>query len=291
MTVRSNATHPVPVSAGIGLRHPHFREMAATRPTIGWLEVHSENFMHEGAEPDLLDDLRRDYPVSLHGVGLSLGGADPVDKAHLARLKALVDRIEPALVSEHVSWSIADGAYLNDLLPLPYTDEALANLIDHIDAAQSALGRRILIENPSTYFQYRCSEMSEELFIAEAVRRSGCALLLDVNNVFVSAANHGTDADAYIAAMPIEAIAEIHLAGHTVKSIDGVEIRIDDHASPVSDPVWALYRRTIARCGPVPTLIERDAEIPALDALLSEAAMAQDILTRSGGSTDVTVAA
>lgn len=271
-------SNKLPMRAGIGLRHPHHRDFTATRPAIGWIEVHSENFMRGGPPADLLADLRRDYPVSLHGVGLSLGSADDLDPRHLDRLAALVERIEPALVSEHVSWSVADGRYLNDLLPLPYTEEALGVLVDHIDQVQTRLGREIAIENPSTYLQLDNAEMDEAAFVAEAVQRSGCLLLLDVNNVYVSARNHGFDADAYLDAMPADRVAEIHLAGHTLKSIDGVELRIDDHASPVPDAVWALYRRTIERVGTRPTLIEWDAEIPALDVLLAEAAKADAML-------------
>jgi len=276
--------------AGIGLRHPHHREFSETRPAIGWIEVHSENFMRGGTPADLLANLRRDYPVSLHGVGLSLGSAFDLDARHLERLAALVERIEPSLVSEHVSWSVADGRYLNDLLPLPYTEEALCVLVDHIDAVQTRLGRAIAIENPSTYLQLDGGEMDEASFVAAAVRRSGCRLLLDVNNVYVSARNHGFDADAYLDAMPADQVAEIHLAGHTLKSIDGVELRIDDHASPVPDAVWQLYRRTIERIGARPTLIEWDAEIPALDVLLAEAAKADAILTKRREARDGIVA-
>ena len=280
----------LPTRAGIGLRHPHHRDFATTRPAIGWVEVHSENFMRGGPPADLLADLRRDYPVSLHGVGLSLGSAGDLDARHLERLAALVERIEPALVSEHVSWSVADGRYLNDLLPLPYTGEALGVLVDHIAAVQTRLGRAIAIENPSTYLQLDGAEMDEASFVAEAVRRSGCHLLLDVNNVYVSARNHGFDADAYLDAMPSDRIAEIHLAGHTLKSIDGVELRIDDHASPVPDAVWQLYRRTIARVGARATLIEWDAEIPPLDTLLAEAAKADAILAKQREGRDGIVA-
>jgi len=271
----------IPAHAGIGLRFPHHRAMAETRPPVSWLEVHSENFMRGGPPLDLLTDLRRDYPISLHGVGLSLGSAEPIDDTHLARLKTLVDRIEPGLVSEHVSWSIADGAYLNDLLPLPYTEEALGALVVNIDRAQNALGRAILIENPSTYLQFAHSDMSEADFIVEAARRSGCSLLLDLNNVYVSARNHGIDEAVYIAAMPGDRIGEIHLAGHSLRTIRGIELRIDDHASTVSDEVWSLYRTTIARLGPIPTLIEWDAEIPPLETLISESRKAQAILNQA----------
>ena len=292
MTDTRNPAHrDRPLLAGIGLRHPHHRDFAATRPATGWIEVHSENFMRGGPPADLLADLRRDYPVSLHGVGLSLGSAGDLDARHLDQLAALVERIEPALVSEHVSWSVADGRYLNDLLPLPYTEEALGVLVDHIDDVQTRLGREIAIENPSTYLQLDGAEMDEATFVAEAVRGSGCRLLLDVNNVYVSARNHGFDAHAYLDAMPAERVAEIHLAGHTLKSIGGVELRIDDHASPVPDAVWELYRRTIGRIGPRPTLIEWDAEIPALDTLLAEAAKADRILDERREARDGIVAA
>jgi hypothetical protein len=286
MTEMQQKVDAIPPRAGIGLRHPHHRATMETRPAVGWLEVHSENFMRGGPSLDLLTDLRRDYPVSLHGVGLSLGSAEPIDDTHLARLKALVDRVEPGLVSEHVSWSIADGTYLNDLLPLPYTEEALRHLVDNIDRMQTALARTILIENPSTYFQFVHSEMDEAAFIAEALRRSGCGLLLDLNNVYVSARNHGFDADTYIAALPADRIGEIHLAGHSLKSIDGCELRIDDHGSAVSDEVWALFRATIARHGPIPTLIEWDSDIPALERLVAEAAKAQLVLDPKGGTSD-----
>jgi len=283
---------PIPAAAGIGLRHPHHREMIESRPAVGWLEVHTENHMRGGFPLAVLEDLRRDYPISLHGVGLSLGGIAAPDKTHLARWRALIDRIEPGLVSEHVAWSIADGVYLNDLLPIPYTEEALAVLVEHIDQAQNALGRELLIENPSTYLRFAHSEMDEATFVAEAVRRSGCGLLLDVNNAYVSARNHGFDAWGYIAAMPHDRVGEIHLAGHTEKNIDGVELRIDDHASAVSDPVWALYRDTIATLGAVPTLIEWDAEIPPLATLLDEARKAQRLLDGgpAAGADDAAVA-
>ncbi len=282
---------PLPARAGIGLRHPHHRAFAETRPAIGWIEVHSENFMRGGPSADLLAGLRRDYPVSLHGVGLSLGSAGDLDARHLDRLAALAERIEPALVSEHVAWSVADGRYLNDLLPLPYTGEALGVLVAHIDQVQTRLGREIAIENPSTYLQLDGAEMDEANFVAEAVRRSGCLLLLDVNNVYVSARNHRFDADAYLDAMPAERVAEIHLAGHTLKSVDGIELRIDDHASAVSDAVWQLYRRTVGRIGARPTLIEWDAEIPPLDVLLAEAATADAILAERREARDGIVAA
>jgi hypothetical protein len=286
MNAASYGSNQVPPRAGIGLRHPHHRAVMEAPPAVGWLEVHSENFMRGGPALSVLETLRHDYPISLHGVGLSLGSAEPIDDTHLARLKALVDRIEPGLVSEHVSWSVADGAYLNDLLPLPYTGEALGHLVANIDRMQTALGRTILIENPSTYFQFVHSEMDETTFIAAALHRSGCRLLLDLNNVYVSARNHGFDAEGYIIALPADRIAEIHLAGHSLKSIDDCELRIDDHGSEVCDEVWALFRAAIASNGPIPTLIEWDSEIPPLERLVAEAAKAQRVLDRKGGTSD-----
>ena len=286
MNAANSGPNRVPPRAGIGLRHPHHRAALETPPAVGWFEVHSENFMRGGPALAVLETLRRDYPIGLHGVGLSLGSAEAIDEAHLARLVALVDRIEPGVVSEHVSWSVADGVYLNDLLPLPYTEEALGHLVENIDRMQTALGRTILIENPSTYFQFVHSEMDEAVFIAEALIRSGCGLLLDLNNVYVSARNHGFDADGYTAALPADRIAEIHLAGHSLKSIDGCELRIDDHGSEVCDAVWALFRSAIERHGPIPTLIEWDSEIPPLERLVAEAAKAQRVLDRKGGTSD-----
>lgn len=240
--------------------------------------MHPENYFGGGRPRYCLERLAETYPISLHGVGLSLGSAEPLDRGHLARVKALADAIRPGLVSEHVAWSGVGGVHLNDLLPVPYTDEALAALVRNIDNAQQVLGRRILIENPSTYLAFAESSMSEWDFIAAAVERSGCGLLLDVNNVYVSAGNHGFDAAAYLAAMPAVAIAEIHLAGHLTRQVDDVELRIDDHGSAVDPAVWSLYRSVIARIGPRPTLIEWDTRIPPLETLVAEAAKADRIL-------------
>lgn len=264
---RRAAPSSIPRRAGIGLRTPHYRDILATRPDIGWVEVHSENYFCEGGQPlYFLDRVRRDYAVSLHGVGLSLGSVGPLDTGHLARLKRLVDRVEPGLVSEHLSWSAAGGRHLNDLLPLPYTEEALAVVCRKVQQTQEALGRRILVENISSYLRFRHSTIQEAEFIAQVVARSGCGLLLDVNNVFVSAANHGFDARAFLAAIPAAAVEEIHLAGH-----DHAEgLLIDTHGTRVAAPVWALYRETVARLGPVPTLIEWDTDIPPLAVLLDE---------------------
>lgn len=271
----------LPARAGIGLRSRHVDELLARRPAVPWLEVHPENYLGGGAACASLEAVRRDYPVSLHGVGLSLGTAGELDRHHLSRLRGLVDRIEPCLVSEHLSWSTAGGAYLNHLLPLPYTEETLTVVARHVDEAQEALERRILIENPSSYLRFRHSNIGESQFLAELVRRTGCGLLCDVNNIHVSAWNVGLDADAYLDALPAGAVEEIHLAGHAANDADGRTILIDDHGSPVAPPVWSLYRRALERFGPVPTLIEWDTDIPELDVLLAEAQAAEGILAEA----------
>ena len=261
--------------AGIGLRAPHVAEVRATRPRVGWFEVHSENYFVDGG-PALasLAAIRADYPLSLHGVGLSLGSTDPLDRGHLARLARLIARVEPALVSEHLCWSGVGGRHFNDLLPLPYTEEALAHVCDRVDAVQEALGRELLVENVSSYLAFAASTIPEWEFVAAVARRTGCRLLLDVNNIHVNAVNHGFDADAYVAAMPADAVAEIHLAGFDASG----PCLIDTHGAPVAPEVWALYRRTIDRLGPRPTLIEWDTDIPAFAVLQREAATAQAIL-------------
>ncbi|QEX22788.1 hypothetical protein FRZ61_27200 [Hypericibacter adhaerens] len=274
----------IPAAAGIGLRHPHHRALLDGDRRTGWLEAHAENYMTGGWIRHVLGRLREAYPLSLHGVGLSLGGAAPLDRDHLERLRQLVRQTEPGLVSEHVAWTGMGGLYLNDLLPLPWTEEALANLVAHVGQTQDALGRTILIENPSSYLAFRHSEMSEPAFLVEACRRSGCGLLLDVNNVFVSARNLGFDPEAYLQAIPGELVGEIHLAGHSRQDVEGVELRIDDHGSAVAPEVWALYRQTIARIGPRPTLIEWDSSIPDLPVLLAEAAKADAVLSGYGGA-------
>ena len=273
-----NGKRALPSGAGIGLRAPHVGELLATRPAVPWLEVHPENYMSGGPALVLLDAVRREYPVSLHGVGLSLGTAEDIDARHLSRLRSLVDRLEPCLVSEHLSWSTAGGAYLNHLLPLPYTDETLDVVADHIDEVQNALGRRILIENPSSYLRFRHSSMAEPHFLAELARRTGCGLLCDVNNIYVSAWNVGLDAGSYLDALPVPAIGEIHLAGHAANDADGRTILIDDHGSPVTAPVWKLYQRALERFGSVPTLIEWDTDLPELSVLLGEASVADRLL-------------
>jgi uncharacterized protein (UPF0276 family) len=265
----------VPCTAGVGLRAPHYRELLGTLPAIGWLEVHSENFFGDDGQPHwFLERLRAHYPLSMHGVGLGLGSADPLSAVHLDKLERLIDRYQPGLVSEHLCWSAAGGRHLNDLLPLPYTEEALEYVCGRIEQVQDRLRRRILVENVSSYLRYRHSTIPEWQFLAEVIRRSGCGLLLDVNNVYVSAVNHGFDARQYLAAMPAAAVQEIHLAGYEAAP----QLLIDTHGHPVADPVWTLYRETLARIGARPTLIEWDTEIPALPVLLGEARKADAML-------------
>ena len=261
---------------GIGLRSPHAAEIAAVRPALGFLEVHAENYMAETAALDRLLELRSDYPVSLHGVALSLGGAEELEHGHLDRFKALIKCLEPMLVSEHLAWSAIGGAYLNDLLPLPYTEESLDLFCRHVEEAQDALGRGLLIENPSSYLCYRHSSIPEAEFLAEVARRTGCGILCDVNNIYVSARNFGFDPLAYLDTLPAELIGEIHLAGH--HATEDVDILIDDHGSRVAERVWELYSEALRRLGPVPTLIEWDTNLPALEVLLDEAWHAQELV-------------
>ncbi|SON57747.1 hypothetical protein HDIA_4206 [Hartmannibacter diazotrophicus] len=271
---------PVPVSGGIGLRSPHIGEMLVRRPTIGWLEVHAENYMGDGAAVAALERLRASYALSVHGVGLSLGSANGIDRDHLERLARVCERFEPGLVSEHLAWCVADGAYLNDLLPLRYDDEALAIVARNVGIMQDRLKRTVLIENLSAYLSFEGSSLTEAEFLAELVRRTGCGLLLDVNNVFVSAHNLAFDAKRFIDALPAAAIGEIHLAGHAVNEVDGGTILIDDHGSRVPPAVWSLYAYALGQIGPRPTLIEWDTDVPELDVLLGEAMWA-DMLTAS----------
>src|SRR5215831_9507251 len=272
-----------PRGAGIGLRAPHVAEVMASRPALGWLEVHPENYMGGGPALAQLEAIRRDYPVSLHGVGLSLGTAGDLDGRHLARLSALVERIDPCLVSEHLSWSIAGESYLNHLLPLPGTEEALAVVADHVGRVQDAVGRRLLVENPSSYLRFLDSPIPEPEFLAELVRITGCGLLCDVNNAFVSAHNLGFDAPAYLDGLPASAVGEIHLAGHARNDADGRTVLIDDHGSAVAEPVWALYAHALRRFGAVPTLVEWDTDLPELAVLAAEAATAQRMIDDSSG--------
>ena len=286
-----HGTAAIPSRAGIGLRAPHCREIMDSRPGIAWVEVHSENYFGDGGQPhQLLERIRRDHPLSLHGVGLSLGTDGPLDHTHLARIKALVARLQPALVSEHVSWSIADGVYLNDLLPLPYTEEALRVICDHVRETQDFLGRQILIENPSSYLQFAHSTIPEWEFVAEISLRTGCGLLFDVNNVYVSACNHGFDAQAYVEAMPRAVVQEIHLAGHAVREIGDATLRIDDHASAVCEAVWQLYVAALRHLGPIPTLIEWDSNVPELPVLVAEAVTADRFLAQAAEVQDAAAA-
>ena len=269
------ATNGLPAAAGVGLRSPHVRHVLAERPPVPWLEVHSENYFADGG-PALatLERIRADYPLSLHGVGLSLGSTDPLSRPHLDKLARLIARVEPALVSEHLCWSSVGGRHFNDLLPLPFTKEAIAHLCARIDEAQQYLGREIAVENISAYVAFDDSTLGESEFVAEVLRRTGCKLLLDVNNVHVNAMNHGFDAEQYLAAMPAGAIAEIHLAGFEATDA----CLIDTHGARVAPDVWTLYRKTIARIGRRPTLIEWDVDIPEFAVLEAEAATAASIL-------------
>jgi uncharacterized protein (UPF0276 family) len=274
--------HAVAGLAGASFKHEHLPATAAAGKRTGFFEVHAENYMGDGGPPHhALARIRRDYPVSLHGVCMSIGGPQPLDRAHLARFKGLVERYEPALVSEHLAWSTHDTVYYNNLLPLPYTEGTLARVVEHIDEMQEAIGRTILLENPSTYVIFPESTMSETDFIRALVARTGCGLLLDVNNVFVSATNHGYSALAYLSDFPLEHVGEIHLAGHAEQADDeGDLLLIDSHDGPVADAVWKLFEIVIGRCGPIPTLVEWDSRIPDWPVLAAEAAAAQAILDR-----------
>ncbi|MDQ7248341.1 MNIO family bufferin maturase [Dongia sedimenti] len=260
--------------AGIGWRAPHHAELLERRPALGFLEVHAENHMGGGRRAAVLEQARRDYPISIHGVGLSLGSVEPVDGVHLDWFAQLVDATDPVLVSEHVAWCRQDGVYLNDLLPLPYTEEALAVLVRNIDRVQGRLKRPILMENPSTYLEFTHSTIPEGAFLAEMARRSGCGLLLDVNNLYVNQRNHGRPARAAMAALDPATVGEIHVAGHHVAALGDATLLIDDHGSTVSDAVWDLYRDAVVRFTQAKTLVEWDSRIPALEVLLNEAAKA-----------------
>ncbi len=270
----------LPAAAGVGFKPQHFDDILADARGVAFFEVHAENHFGAGGPPHRrLTALRERFALSIHGVGLSIGGAGPLDRDHLARLAALVARYRPQAVSEHLAWSSHGGVGFPDLLPLPLTEATLARVVDHLDEVQTALGRRILLENPSTYLRFAESTIPEVEFIAEASRRSGCGLLLDVANVDVSATNHGFDPRAYLAAFPLDRVEEIHLAGRFETADEaGLPLFVDAHDSPVADPVWRLYAEVIARTGPLPTLIERDEAIPTWEVLAAEAAMAEAIL-------------
>ena len=267
--------------AGIGLRAVHHEEVIARSPAVGWFEAHSENyFARFGSPRRVLEQVRANYPLSLHGVGLSIGSTDPLDADHLAQIVQLTQQLEPMLVSEHLSWGSAGGRFTNDLLPLPYTEEALRHMVSRVGQVQDALGRQMLIENVSSYLQFEHSSIDEWDFLAQLTRQSGCGLLLDVNNVYVSAMNHGFDALRFLDGIPRGSVQEIHLAGHSIHTVGGHEIRIDTHSSPVCDDVWTLYAAALDRFGAVPTLIEWDSDIPSLDVLVAEARKADRALER-----------
>ncbi len=272
----------LPATAGVGFKPEHFDAIRADRGRVGFFEVHAENYMGAGGLPHVqLAAIRADHALSLHGVGLSIGGPKAPDRDHLARLRKVVDRYRPESFSEHLAWSSHDEGYLNDLLPLPYTAETLALVCDHVDAVQEALGCRMLLENPATYVTFDQSEWAEVEFLAAVAARTGCGLLLDVNNVFVSATNHRTDPRAYLAAFPLQHVGEIHLAGHSAERLPSGPLLIDDHGSPVADPVWTLFAEVIARTGPLPALVEWDNDLPAWPVLAAEADRAQAILTEA----------
>lgn len=272
----------LPARAGLGLKPQHYREILETLPPVGFFEIHAENYMGDGGPPHrYLEQIRACYPLSVHGVGLSIGGDQPLDQMHLARLRRLIERYEPESFSEHLAWSTHDMIFLNDLLPVPYDGPTLKRVCEHIDEVQETLGRRMLLENPSTYVAFEQSDSSEIDFLCETARRTGCGLLLDVNNVFVSAINHAYDASAYLDAFPVEHVGEIHLAGFAEDQDDaGDPLLIDAHGTPVADIVWKLFELALERTGPVPTLIEWDNDVPAFPVLMNEARKADRALAK-----------
>ncbi len=278
----------LPRRAGVSLKPEHYHHILETRPDVGWFEVHPENYMGAGGPPHrYLTAIREQYPLSLHGVGLSIGSSGPLDQTHFARLKALVARYEPAQVSEHLAWSTHDEGFLNDLLPLPYTEETLDTVCAHIDELQTAIGRRILLENPATYIVFPESTYEEIAFLEAIVARTGCGLLLDVNNVYVSSTNHNRSPEDYIDRFPLAHVGEVHLAGHAEDTDDtGSRLLIDSHDREVVDAVWQLYARAIDRSGALPTLIEWDSDIPSWPVLFGESQRAEQILSGHRPSID-----
>jgi hypothetical protein len=275
----------LPARAGIGLKPQHFLEVLATRPALGFFEVHAENYMVDGGPMHhYLERIRAQHPLSLHGVGLSLGAEAAPDEAHLDRLADLIARYEPASFSEHLAWSTHGDFYLGDLLPVAYDEPTLERVCRHVDRVQERLGLRLLLENPATYVEFERSTMSEAAFLREVLRRTGCGLLLDVTNAHVSCTNHGRDAQAYLRELPLDAVGEVHLAGFA-RDADaaGDPLLIDDHGSAVADIVWGLYADVVERLGAVPTLIERDHDVPALPTLLAEAARAEALMALRAG--------
>jgi uncharacterized protein (UPF0276 family) len=283
----------LPSRSGISLKSVHYSEILNGMPDVGWFEVHPENYMGNGGlQHKYLTAIRDHYPLSMHGVGMSLGSSDGIDQNHLDALAGLVNRYQPQQVSEHLSWSQFNGIFLNDLLPLPYHAESLKTLSRNIDRVQEALGRKILIENPSAYIEFHENSWSEPEFLRELVSRTGCGLLLDVNNIFVSACNQGFDPYQYLESIPFDEIGEIHLSGHTLQKVGDTEIRIDDHGSAVKEPVWKLFEHTLIKLkGPCPVLIEWDTDIPDLKILLEEAVRSDKILNDQFKSTDNSAAA
>jgi hypothetical protein len=277
MSIVSN----LPARTGVGFKPAHFRDILAAPQPLGFFEVHAENYMGAGGPPHAqLGALRERYALSVHGVGLSIGSMRPLNRDHLVRLKMLCDRYAPESFSEHLAWSSHDDLYLNDLLPLPYTQQTLARVAEHIDEVQTTLGRQMLLENPSTYIRFANSTIPEVDFLTELSKRTGCGLLLDVNNVFVSAKNHGTQPLSYLDSFPLDRVKEVHLGGHDEETDDvGAPLLIDSHGSPIADAVWTLYAHVIARAGALPTLIEWDNDVPDWPTLLAEAVAAQDILS------------
>ena len=273
----------LPRTVGVGFKPDHFAAIRQDRGPVGFLEIHAENYMGAGGLPHAqLAALRADFALSVHGVGLSIGGPGRLDADHLRRLKTLCTRYEPESFSEHLAWSSHGTEYLNDLLPLPYTDETLALVCDHVDEVQAVLGRQILLENPSSYVQFEQSTMPEVVFLQAVATRTGCGLLLDVNNVFVSCTNHRIDPRDWLAAIPLDFVGEIHLGGHSEEELPSGPLLIDAHGTPVADPVWALYDEVIAKVGPIPTLVEWDNDVPEWPILRAEAARAREILDRGG---------
>jgi uncharacterized protein len=282
MTRSPQRSAPLPAAPGVGYKAQHYSDIIADARPVGWLEIHAENYMGDGGRPIAqLRHLAERFPISVHGVGLSIGGEGALDPDHLARLKHLCDWLNPASFSEHLAWSSHDSAFLNDLLPLPYTDATLSRVADHIDQVQDVLGRRMLLENPSSYLAFADSTWSEPDFLRELTRRTGCGLLLDVNNVFVSATNLGFDPRGYVDAFPLDAVGEIHLGGHDTDQDDhGAPLLIDSHGAPIADPVWTLLDHVLAASGPRPVLVEWDNDVPTWPVLAAEARRAAQALAR-----------
>lgn len=273
----------LPALPGVGFKPEHFAAIRTGAAGIGFFEVHAENYLGAGGLPHAqLAAIRADFPLSIHGVGLSIGGARGLDADHLDRVRRLCDRYEPVSFSEHLAWSSHGAEYLNDLLPLPYTEETLSLVCDHVDQVQEVLARRLLLENPATYVQFAQSTIPETEFLTQVARRTGCGLLLDVNNVFVSCTNHRTDPRGWLAAFPLHLAGEIHLGGHDAEELPSGPLLIDSHGAAVADPVWALYAEIIAQAGPLPTLVEWDNDLPDWPVLAAEAARAGAILARGG---------